>query len=104
MFDILADEVFRLTGAKTDGPLNGGIAVMCSSNSFPSFTVFNSAWNDLLVHCRSDNVIGSSRLLTIFTILVSLVWTSLETLNTAIVGVTSIGFHTVPLIWRITLV
>src|SRR5213078_2383832 len=37
------------------------------------------------------------------TTFVSLVWVSLETLKTAIVGVTSIGFQTVPLICKITL-
>ena len=71
---------------------------MANSNSLPGRTVLSSALKDWLVHWRSDNSIGSSRLLTIRTTLVSLVWTSLETLNTAIVGVTSIGFQTVPLI------
>ena len=73
MFDIFADEVFKLMGANTDGPAKGGMAVMCNSNSLPSFTVFNSAWKDLLVHCRSDKVSGSSWLFTMRTTLVSLV-------------------------------
>src|SRR6185503_2104124 len=86
----------------TDGELNGGIAVICSSNSLPSLMVFNSTLNELLVHCKSDRVRGWSRLLTMCTTFVSLVCASLEILNTAIVGVTSIGFQTVPLICSTT--
>src|SRR5207248_1251972 len=85
-----------------DGELNGGTAVICNSNSLPGFTVFNSALNVWLVNVRSDNSIDSSWLFTMRTTLVSLVWLSLDTLNTAIVGVTSIAFQTVPLICRVT--
>src|SRR5881394_214693 len=82
---ILVDEVFRVTGAMADGEWNGAIAVMSRSNSLPSLTVFSSALNELLVHCKSDRIKGWSRWLMIRTILVSLVWDSLETVNTAIV-------------------
>src|ERR1041384_8286061 len=91
-------DVLILIGVIIEGPLNGGTAVMCSSNSLPGFTSFHSALKDWLVHLKSDNVSGASRLLTIRTVLVSFVSDSLDTLKTAMVGVTSIGFQTVPLI------
>src|SRR5437667_1612146 len=97
---IFVDEVFRVTGAIIEGGVNGGSAVISNSNSLPGRTVFNSALKERLVHCTSDKASGSSRLLTIRTMLVSLVWVSLETLKTAIVGANSIGFQTVPLNWR----
>src|SRR6266536_1524913 len=97
---MFVEDVFRVTGATIEGAVNGGSAVMCNSNSLPGRTVFNSALKEWLVHCKSDRTRGSSKLLTMRTILVSLVWVSLETLKTAIEGAISIGFHTVPLICR----
>src|SRR5207245_11533352 len=82
------------------GDVKGGSAVISNSNSFAGSVVFKSALKEWLVQCKSDRVRGSSKLLTIRTILVSLVWSSLETLNTAIVGAISIGFQTVPLICK----
>src|SRR5437667_10664936 len=80
--------------------VKGGPAETLSSNSFPSRTVLSSTRNALLVHWRSESVNGSSRLLTIFTMRVSLVWSSGPGLNIAYIGVTSIGLQIVPLIWR----
>src|SRR5207245_9524754 len=96
-------DMLRVHGATTDCALNSSIAVICSSYSLPSLTVFSSALNELLVHCKSDRVRGWARLLTMRTTILSLVWASLEILNTAIVGVISIGFQTVPLICSTTL-
>ena len=99
---IFSDDVFRVTGALME-PGKGGTAVMCNSNSLSGRTVFNSARNTWLVHSRSDSLSGSSRLFTMRTTLVTFVWLSSETLNTVVVGVTSIGFHTVPVICSTTL-
>src|SRR6266536_3072347 len=99
---MLVDDVFRLIGVIIEGELKGGMAVMCSSNSLSGLIVFSSALKDWLVHFKSDNVSGASRLLTMRTILVSFVSDSADTLKTAIVGVTSIAFQTVPLICNTT--
>ena len=57
----LGEEVFNETRPLIERDVKGGTAVMCSSYSFPGFTVFSSALKALLVHCRSDNVSGLSR-------------------------------------------
>src|SRR5205085_9363341 len=82
----------------------GRTAVICRSNSLPSFTDFNSACNDSFVHCGSDNLSGSSKLLTIRMAFVSVGALSLENMNVTIDAETSIGFQTVPLISSTTFV
>src|SRR5512137_1360842 len=95
-------EVLSVMVEKTVGDGKGVNIVTFRSNSLPGLTSFSSALNDGLTHLRSDNVIGSSRLLTMRNTLVSLVGHSLDGVNIAMAGVTSIGFHMVPVIWRTT--
>ena len=83
---IFGEEVFSVTAAVMTFEVKGDKAVMWRANSLPGFTVFNSAWKDWLVHCRSDSSSGYSRLLTRRTILVSLVWDSPETWKTTDAG------------------
>src|SRR6185369_4522089 len=96
IWGICEEEVFIVTAVKADADGRGGATVMCNSNSLPGCTVFSSARNASLVHCTSERTIGSERLLRMRRTLVSFVGASVETVNTAVGGMISIGFHTVP--------
>src|SRR5215471_2056516 len=84
------------------GCSNGGWAVMIISKSFPTVLVFNSAVKLLLLLSGGESVIPSSILFTMCTFLVTLLCVSAGIVITANCGLTSIGFHTVPLTCRPT--
>src|SRR5215217_9642178 len=81
----------------------GGTVVMITLNSLPGVTVSNSAVKDLLLLSGAERVSFSSVLLTILTSVFTGCNDSAGTLTAANCGLTSIGFHTVPLICSIRL-
>src|ERR1051325_821467 len=98
----LVDEVLSVIWPCRLGCSKGGLAVIVMSKSLPTVLVFNSAVNLGLLLSGAESVTGSSRLLTIWTLVVTLVWVSAGMVMTANCGWMSMGFQTVPLSCRPT--
>src|ERR1041384_7395506 len=82
-------------------PSHGGTVRMINSNSLPGWLVLSWAAKRRLLLSGLETVSGSSRLLTMRTV-VALDGDSEFTMITAICGVTSTGRQMLHLIWRFT--
>src|SRR5258706_10299053 len=98
----LVEEVFKVICAWALPPSFGGTTLISISKSLPGLLVFNSTEKLGLLTSGAESVISSSMLLTIWTGMEPLV-DSEERLITAKGGLTSIGFHMVPLSCRVTI-